>query len=256
MSHNQYPKTNCPLSGKLCPNKKNLKITELNKGDTFTFGICKECCQKWKDTCSNKKLTPVHRPEQPSFLDTIKSLTDSILKPKLDQPLTPIAIHKLPADVPMDIEMLQDILFGKDTALQPSIKCSSCNTTLEEMSKQDRISCPQCYETFKKQLLPLIRKYHNSVKHVGKIPKNWENNKIKELFSPEEVLKDKIASLKKIQKDAISKENYEEAGKLKKEIASLEKELSSLAHFPASNEKSDSSSSHDDPLPPKIDEDQ
>jgi len=53
----------------------------------------------------------------------------------------------------------------------PEKKCSSCNSTLNEMFKSARVGCPLCYSFFQKELSTLIYYYQKSILHEGKKPK-------------------------------------------------------------------------------------
>lgn len=49
-------------------------------------------------------------------------------------------------------------------------KCSSCGLTYEDFGKNGRLGCAQCYQSFSKMLLPLIKRIQRSTVHVGKRP--------------------------------------------------------------------------------------
>jgi len=99
----------------------------------------------------------------------------------------------------------------------PDIKCSYCGLKYQDFKQKGRLGCAHCYENFKSQLLPLLRKIHGSVKHQGKSPKI----KTKETLS----LKEKIDELKGYLEKAIKLEEYEEAARIRDEIRELEKKL-------------------------------
>ncbi|MBN3040550.1 MAG: excinuclease ABC subunit B, partial [Candidatus Omnitrophica bacterium] len=49
-------------------------------------------------------------------------------------------------------------------------KCSSCGFSYEQFKKEGRLNCSSCYQAFRQQLLPLLKKIHSSTRHVGKVP--------------------------------------------------------------------------------------
>ena len=49
-------------------------------------------------------------------------------------------------------------------------KCGSCGLTYEDFGKNGRLGCAQCYQSFSKMLLPLIKRIQRSTTHVGKRP--------------------------------------------------------------------------------------
>ena len=95
------------------------------------------------------------------------------------------------------------------------IVCPTCGLTYEDFKKKGRLGCSQCYTAFKQQLLPLLKKIHGAVQHMGKVPTrveesgNAREHKVKEL-------RDRLAR-------AIQMEEYEEAARLRDMIKDFEK---------------------------------
>jgi protein arginine kinase activator len=106
---------------------------------------------------------------------------------------------------------IQDILLGMgqvqgETSSGPERSCSKCHFRRVEFKKTGRLGCPDCYETFSAELLPLIKAMHRSDQHVGKIPSR-EGIAVR--------LSSEIAVIQKALDQAISNENYEEAAHLR-----------------------------------------
>ena len=99
------------------------------------------------------------------------------------------------------------------------IKCNKCGLTWRGFQNKSRLGCSECYETFKEQLLPLIRRMHGNALHQGQIPKTKEPNLIKQ-----KQLKDKKIKLQ----EAILEERYEDAAKFRDEIKILEQEVEGI----------------------------
>ena len=87
--------------------------------------------------------------------------------------------------------------------------CPQCGSSMNDIVKMSRLGCENCYEYYKKELLPIIMRTHKSIKHTGKRPKNIcpsrqiklleEQMKLaveKELYESAKEIKDKIAQLK------------------------------------------------------------
>lgn len=91
--------------------------------------------------------------------------------------------------------------------------CPNCGTRYTTFKKVGRLGCPECYEFFQLQLLPLLRSIHGDTRHQGKAP-----GPVKESFN----LKRKVIELKEELARAIKKEEYERAAELRDEIKSLE----------------------------------
>ncbi|OGW75852.1 MAG: hypothetical protein A2Z72_04300 [Omnitrophica bacterium RBG_13_46_9] len=99
--------------------------------------------------------------------------------------------------------------------IDKDVKCPSCGFTFQNFRKMGRLGCPKCYETFKDQLSPLLRKIHGSENHVGKTPAR------KELVHDKATLLDDLrARLEK----AIQSEEFEEAARLRDQVRAVSKE--------------------------------
>ncbi len=116
---------------------------------------------------------------------------------------------------------LSDLLAGLSdmgAPLEPeaveTIKCSNCGFTYQDFRKIGRLGCGECYESFKKQLAPLLKRIHGSDRHVGKIPlrigKTAKDTKT-------------LQELKMNMEKAIQMEEFEEAAKLRDKIREFEK---------------------------------
>lgn len=90
-------------------------------------------------------------------------------------------------------------------------KCPLCSMTRRELLQTGKPGCASCYTTFESSMTPLLKKIHLTRTHTGKVPgksgKSSEN---------------RIDLLKVQLKDAIEKEEYEKAAKLRDEIKEME----------------------------------
>jgi len=104
--------------------------------------------------------------------------------------------------------------FGPKTKEELKLKCSNCGMTYEDFKKIGRLGCSECYMSFRKNLVPLLKRIHGSTQHLGKTPLKV----VKEVKrkSELEILKEKL-------QEAIQKEEFEEAAKLRDKIRELEK---------------------------------
>jgi protein arginine kinase activator len=104
----------------------------------------------------------------------------------------------------------------------PSIKkqeiksCPNCGMTHTKCTQGGLLGCAQCYETFEDQILPLVKRIHGTVEHTGKVPKRTGGRA--RLEKDIRILKAKL-------KDAVNREEFEEAVKLRDKIRSLEQQL-------------------------------
>ncbi len=102
-------------------------------------------------------------------------------------------------------------------AARPVARCSLCGASYEEFARSGKAGCANCYTTFYDQLLPSLQRIHGKTRHNGKIPGSSGNRAR---------IINKIEQLKMQLNDAISKQEFEEAAKLRDQINALEKEAS------------------------------
>jgi protein arginine kinase activator len=102
-------------------------------------------------------------------------------------------------------------------------QCEVCGTTLESFKKDGKLGCVNCYKVFEDSISPAIKGIHMSTTHTGKRPgEQVEVHPEKE--KEEDVLFTRKVQLKAELKEAITIENFEEAARLRDEIALLDKE--------------------------------
>ncbi|APH06694.1 UvrB/UvrC motif-containing protein [Bacillus weihaiensis] len=98
--------------------------------------------------------------------------------------------------------------------------CSQCKMTLQQFKKVGRFGCSNCYQSFKEYIVPVLRRVHGgNTTHSGKVPKRIGGNI---------QLRKKIEELKKQIHQFIEQEEFEQAAKVRDEIRSLEKKISSI----------------------------
>lgn len=90
-------------------------------------------------------------------------------------------------------------------------KCPLCNMTKGEFLKTGKPGCASCYTTFSSSMMPLLKKIHSTNTHTGKVPGKSGN-----------ASENRIDLLKAQLKEAIEKEEYEKAAKLRDEIKEME----------------------------------
>jgi protein arginine kinase activator len=105
----------------------------------------------------------------------------------------------------------------EQTEKEPS--CKSCGMTYSEFLKESRFGCAECYESFKKVLEKSLKNIQGSDTHNGKRPKGFETKTEKLVKELSEI--DKLSI--KLQ-DAVEKEEFEEAARIRDRIRQLKKE--------------------------------
>lgn len=95
-----------------------------------------------------------------------------------------------------------------------SKSCPVCSATFHSIAKSGKVGCSECYNTFKSELLPYIKRVHGSISHTGKTP-------TKAPFVESEN-KENVSDLRKELKRLISDEKYEQAAIIRDKIKELE----------------------------------
>lgn len=115
---------------------------------------------------------------------------------------------------------LADLGATAEPSMVDVIKCPSCGFTYQDFKKTGRLGCGECYEAFKKQLTPLLKRIHGADRHVGKIP-----------VTVGKTVKDTITlqDLKIQMEKAIQTEEFEEAARLRDKIKDCEKKSGKAA---------------------------
>ena len=92
-------------------------------------------------------------------------------------------------------------------------KCTRCGSTLHDFRERGKAGCPDCYCTFAQELEPTIRSMHGSSTHTGRAPSRWKKKQDKA---------SKIKELRHALGDAVKKEEFEEAARIRDEIRAIE----------------------------------
>jgi protein arginine kinase activator len=92
--------------------------------------------------------------------------------------------------------------------------CENCGMTFKEFRSQGRLGCPHDYTVFADELIPLLENIHGETQHVGKVPKRAPQASQK---------KGRLVRLRNRLKVAVEEEDYEQAARLRDEIAKLER---------------------------------
>lgn len=103
--------------------------------------------------------------------------------------------------------------------IQKELHCDNCGMTYSEFMKIGRFGCEKCYESFQSILDNSIRSIQGADTHTGKKPKKYETRTEKIIKELSDI--DKLTI--KLQ-DAIEKEEFEEAARLRDRIRELKQE--------------------------------
>ena len=111
-------------------------------------------------------------------------------------------------------DMLLGFGQGSRVDAQPKEKaCPTCGMTQTTFRKTGRLGCAACYAVFGDGLDALLKAMHKGTRHIGKVPAHLTRLLAEQAH---------LADLRSALDSAVSTEAYEEAARLKNEIAALE----------------------------------
>ena len=149
----------------LCGAKAQRQYTEIVGGRKKSMPLCLECAKK-----------------------------QALVAPPPSMPGPKQAMHfKLKAKV---------ISQGLPTS---TLRCPECGIRLVDLRKTGRVGCAHCYEIFRKQILPLLKRVHGAVEHVGSRPAG----------APPRI---ELNQLREDLRRAIEAEDFEQAARLRDRI--------------------------------------
>ena len=131
--------------------------------------------------------------------------------------------------------LLQGYTNGNPTMTNTSVvdtTCSKCNLSYRDFLQNGRFGCDQCYKDFQKDLDISLRGIQGAELHTGKRPVNLEEKLTEEKEVKEESSVEALSEVEKLQMDlqeAIKKEEFEEAARLRDLIREMKKEDTSNA---------------------------
>ena len=95
-------------------------------------------------------------------------------------------------------------------------ECPVCGITFLEFRNQGRLGCPNDYDAFKNELVPLLDNIHGQSEHCGKIPQRAPGDSKRQT---------QLIKLRNDLKRSVAQELYEEAARLRDEISEQEQNL-------------------------------
>jgi protein arginine kinase activator len=102
---------------------------------------------------------------------------------------------------------------GDETAALSQRECPICGIKFVEFRNSGRLGCPHDYQEFREELTPLLENIHGETRHCGKTPRRQPQNKQTQA---------ELTQLRKQLHQAVTREAYEEAARLRDRIRQLE----------------------------------
>jgi protein arginine kinase activator len=107
------------------------------------------------------------------------------------------------------VEMLLGAAIDLQLPARDTLVCGGCGLSRTEFRKRGRVGCARCYETFARELAPMLRDMHSGDHHVGKMPLRERVTRTR-------------AELERELRGAIRAQRFEEAAVLRDRIRKLE----------------------------------
>ena len=92
-------------------------------------------------------------------------------------------------------------------------RCPVCGLSYEDFKQTGRVGCAECYQTFRREMDPILKNIHGSNRHDGKYPHKAGAGLLN---------RRKIDKLRLELSKAIEEEQYENAARLRDQIRALE----------------------------------
>jgi len=178
----------CFWCDKMLPTPYN--VTEIYGESVESYDMCKKCAEE--------------------YFQTLEDV------PKLEKPKTDLTSIGTPEELMSFI----DSVASKAPQKAKKEPCT-CGLTAEELEKNGRFNCVNCYRHFNEFMEKKVFPYHKAREHVGKRPRSQFLRAIKK----DPVEKMKLLKLRFAK--AIELEEYELAGQLNEEIKQLSPSTSS-----------------------------
>ena len=105
---------------------------------------------------------------------------------------------------------------GEDDLGEPELmnrECQLCGIKFVDFRNSGRLGCPHDYAEFHDELIPLLENIHGETKHCGKSPRRKPQS---------QKTQNELVQLRKQLLQAVNKEAYEEAAKIRDRIRQLE----------------------------------
>ena len=107
------------------------------------------------------------------------------------------------------VELLLGAAVDRELPSRDDTACPGCGLPRSEFRKRARVGCARCYETFARELAPMLRDMHADDHHVGKLPARERLGRTR-------------AELERALKTAIETQRYEDAALLRDRLRALD----------------------------------
>lgn len=122
----------------------------------------------------------------------------------------------------MDFGNLLGGFMGSEVPSSHVARCPTCGASFEEITQSGKIGCADCYRTFRSQLMPVIQRIHGTTRHKGKVPGGSALRIAGGQHQMVTVQESPLEEKKRLLKQAIEKQDFEQAAVLRDAIKEME----------------------------------
>lgn len=101
---------------------------------------------------------------------------------------------------------------GQEAPVRTATRCPNCGLTWADFKRLGQLGCSECYQTFERELRPVLKRLHGATEHAGKRPRE----------RGESVRRRELVRLREELQAAIASEQYERAAQIRDRIRELE----------------------------------
>lgn len=98
-----------------------------------------------------------------------------------------------------------------------TLRCGGCGLKYAEFKETGRLGCPQCYASFEPQLTELMARIHGAAQHSGRAYRGGPALKLSKAETAR-----RLDELRAALKEAVGREDFEGAARLRDELKRLE----------------------------------
>ena len=118
------------------------------------------------------------------------------------------------AHTPINELLTNFVKLHSGTATQQELVCQTCGLTFADFRQNSLLGCPDCYNAYAEPLASLLERAHEgATHHIGKVPRRAGAGEQRQTH---------ILRMRKKLDEAVAREDYELAARLRDEIRRLE----------------------------------
>ena len=105
---------------------------------------------------------------------------------------------------------------------RPQRRCETCGLTFEQFRESGRLGCSHCYEVFREELTPILKRVHGSTEYMGYMSRRLLDTLAGAAPTSANGGQSPLAEMKKQMALAVEREDFEEAARLRDAIREAE----------------------------------